>query len=341
MVSFAELSEPAPEFLELLSHIPPPAYDKKDLLQSRAVVDALPSFPNPFYPGVNDATTIESKVPARDGIDIPIRVYTPNKTKDGELPGLLLFFHGGGWFGGTIEFGHPHCVFLASHGVIVVNVDYRKCPEHPWNQPQDDCYDVYRAIYEAAAAGNTELLSKWGVPAFDSNKVFLAGASAGAQIAVACTILDIESGKQGPIKGLILHALPACDQHVFPADKVDGDDSYIQNKDAPFVPAEDFAQFVAWRNSPPSADKYFSPLVGLGDDELKQFPPTYGTVYGMDCLRDGQLLFQERMKELGVDSWYDAYKGYGHCVFLIGWALKATMTALDDLDTACKKLGVY
>ncbi|KAF3920360.1 hypothetical protein ABW20_dc0101938 [Dactylellina cionopaga] len=252
-------------------------------------------------------------------------------------------FHGGGWVGGSIDFGHPHCLWFASHNVVVINVDYRFCPDNAWNVPQEDCYDVYRAVHKAAVDGDKEQLKKWGIPDFDPTKVFLYGASAGAQISTACAILDIENGRSGAIKGLFLHASSSVDAHLFPTEKISSEQghSLIQNKDAPFVSSHDAERYTAWRNSPTSADKYFSPLVALSDEVLKQFPATYHEIYGMDCLRDGQILFAERMKELGVDCEWKCYGGYGHTVFMTGWYLEGTKLSLVNLEAASKRIGVF
>ncbi|KAK6353916.1 hypothetical protein TWF730_008337 [Orbilia blumenaviensis] len=347
MTSFAEHSKIAPEFERLLPLIPRSDTTNFGLKEYRDVLDNLATYPNTLYQGPKDCEVTETKVSIRDGTLIPVRVYTPNEAARAaagdQLPSILFHFHGGGWIGGTVDFGHPHCLWFASHNVVVVNVDYRFCPENPYNTPQDDCYGVYRNIHHAAVNKESPSLKMWGIPEFDTEKVYMYGTSAGAQIATACAIIDIESNRAGVIKGLFLHGSPAVDPHLFPAEKISSDQghSFIQNKDAPFVNALDIDRYTAWRNSPPEADIYFSPLVALGDEELKQFPKVYHEAYGMDVLRDGHLLFAERMKELGVDSRVQIHSGYAHCMFSTGWGLEGAKVALGQLEEAARWMGVF
>ncbi|KAF3910347.1 hypothetical protein ABW21_db0209334 [Orbilia brochopaga] len=340
MASYAESSKPQPEFEQLLTMIPKGDTSNFGYKDFREVLVHLPDHGNAMYPGPKDADTAETTIPVRDGTEVRVRVYTPRESvKTDKPPSLLFHFHGGGWIGGTLEFGHPHCLWFASHNVVVANVDYRLCPENAWNVPQEDCYDVYRAIHAADASQ----LAQWGIPEFDRQKVFLYGASAGAQLATACAILDIEAGRAGTIRGLFLHATSAVDPHLFPVDKINSPEghSFIQNKDAPFVNAADVDKFIGWRNSPPAADRYFSTLVALPDKELKQFPATYSIVYGMDCLRDGGMLFATRLKEVGVDSTVDLYDGYAHCLFVTGWMMEGSKKAIADLEKAARHMDVF
>ncbi|KAK6541989.1 hypothetical protein TWF694_007762 [Orbilia ellipsospora] len=342
MASYAEYSKPAPEFEALLANIPKQDSTNFGLEDYRYGLEHLGDFTNPHYPGPKDCDTSDTTIPARDGTGIPVRIYTPHESVKGQgLPSILFHIHGGGWVGGNVEFGHPHCLWFSSHNVVVVNIAYRLCPENPWNTPQDDCYDVYRAVHDAAVAGDENKLKEWGIPAFDTEKVFIYGTSAGAQITTACAIIDIENGRAGKIKGLFICASSAVDQHLFPMDKINGDNSFIQNKDAPFVNTLDVTRFTAWRNSPPEADRYFSPLVALDDDMLRQFPKVFNEVYGMDCLRDGHILFAERMKEVGVDSEWICYPGYGHATWSTGWRLEGHKAALEGLEKQARKMGVF
>ncbi|KAJ6259604.1 hypothetical protein Dda_5242 [Drechslerella dactyloides] len=340
MASFAESSKPEPEFVQLLSMLPPVDTTNFGPQDYRAGLAALTEYPNSLYPGPKDADAADTKITVRDGTEVSVRVYTPHESvKTDKPPSILFHIHGGGWIGGTLEFGHPHCLWFASHNVVVVSVAYRVCPENPWNVPQEDCYDVYRAVHAADAAQ----LAAWGIPPFDRSKVFMHGLSAGGQIAAACVILDIEAGRTGTIAGLLLHATCAVDPALFPVDKITSAEgnSFVQNKDAPFVGTRDFERMVGWRNSPKEADRYFSPLVALPDEELKLFPPTYSISYGMDCLRDGQMLFAMRLKEVGVASTVDLYAGYGHCLFATGWMLEGSKRAMADLEKESKRLGVF
>jgi acetyl esterase len=61
--------------------------------------------------------------------DVPVRTYRP---ADGALP-ALVYFHGGGWSIGDLNSADPMCRRLAAEaGCVVISVDYRLAPEHPF-----------------------------------------------------------------------------------------------------------------------------------------------------------------------------------------------------------------
>ena len=60
--------------------------------------------------------------------DIPIRMFTPETVR-----GVFLHLHGGGWTLGSAAHQDPLLAALAhSAGVVVISVDYRLAPEHPY-----------------------------------------------------------------------------------------------------------------------------------------------------------------------------------------------------------------
>src|SRR5262245_37816338 len=70
---------------------------------------------------------------------VPIRLYRPAK---GELP-ALVYFHGGGWAIGDLGTADPMCRRLAVEaGCVVVSVDYRLAPEHPFPAAVEDAFAV-------------------------------------------------------------------------------------------------------------------------------------------------------------------------------------------------------
>src|SRR5579859_1023904 len=71
--------------------------------------------------------------------DVPVRVYTPT-TKAGSRPGLL-YLHGGGFTIGNLDSEDAICWRIAYEvGCVVVSVDYRLAPEHPYPAAPEDCY---------------------------------------------------------------------------------------------------------------------------------------------------------------------------------------------------------
>lgn len=67
--------------------------------------------------------------------EVPVRVY-----RDAAPPApVVVFYHGGGWTLGTLDSADDLCRRLARRGdCVVVSVDYRLAPEHPFPAPLDD-----------------------------------------------------------------------------------------------------------------------------------------------------------------------------------------------------------
>lgn len=111
---------------------------------------------------------------------LPARLYRPdaNAPSTAAADVLLVFFHGGGWVVGDLETHDNACAFLTQHlGCIVLSVEYRKAPEHPFPAPCDDAVDAY--AWAAARAGN------WGC-----QRIAVAGDSAGAHLAAHAMIAN-------------------------------------------------------------------------------------------------------------------------------------------------------
>ena len=93
----------------------------------------------------------ERMIPGPDGApDILIRIYTPENRKQ-PGPGVVNL-HGGGFILGGLEIEHPRCLMLAAKGdAVVVSVDYRLAPEHPFPAAAEDCYTALCWVVEHAA----------------------------------------------------------------------------------------------------------------------------------------------------------------------------------------------
>ena len=79
---------------------------------------------------------IESRTIPGPAGDMAVRVIYP---LSGEIAGTLVYLHGGGWVVGDLESHEAHAIRLANRaGVVVLNVDYRLAPEHPFPAAADD-----------------------------------------------------------------------------------------------------------------------------------------------------------------------------------------------------------
>jgi acetyl esterase len=140
--------------------------------------------------GVEDRT-----IPGPAG-PVPVRVYTP--VGDGPLP-VLVFFHGGAFFIGSIDTHDPVCRELAARsGWLVVSVEYRLAPEHPYPAGVDDCFAALQwCAANAASIGG------------DAGHLAVAGDSAGGNLAAVCALRARDEG--GPELDLQVLLYPVTD----------------------------------------------------------------------------------------------------------------------------------
>ncbi|MBT2540686.1 alpha/beta hydrolase [Streptomyces sp. ISL-44] len=85
----------------------------------------------------------DTAVPGPAG-QVPVRVYRPEG--GGPVP-TVVFFHGGGWLTGDLD-THDDVTRRMCRDVhtVVVAVDYRRAPEHPFPAAYDDCLAAARHV---------------------------------------------------------------------------------------------------------------------------------------------------------------------------------------------------
>jgi len=113
---------------------------------------------------------------------IPIRMYSPSKI-EGRLP-AVVFFHGGGFVGGSVDVVENPCKALAEKAnAIVISVNYRLAPEDPFPAGLIDCFDAVEWVYQHA----DELQ-------VNRDRISVAGDSAGGNMAAVCALMDRDRG---------------------------------------------------------------------------------------------------------------------------------------------------
>lgn len=148
-------------------------------------------------PGLDAHTGVTSKDVVIDGDSgVYVRLYLPKMaTRPGDskkLP-VLLYFHGGGFIteSAASPAYHRFLNSLAARAdLLVVSVNYRLAPEHPLPAGYDDSF---RALKWAVLGTGDPWLSKHG----DLGRVFLAGDSAGGNIAHNIAMMTGQDGDQG------------------------------------------------------------------------------------------------------------------------------------------------
>ena len=103
--------------------------------------------------------------------DCRLEIYAPRSSPSHRMP-LIFWIHGGGFIGGSPTQVRAYGQILASWGFVVVSLEYALAPKYRYPTP------VLQA--NAALAYLRDNALNYGA---DSTRIFLAGDSAGAQIA--------------------------------------------------------------------------------------------------------------------------------------------------------------
>lgn len=234
---------------------------------------------------------IESRtIPGPDG-NMVVRVIYP---LSGEVTGTLVYLHGGGWVVGDLESHEAHAIRLANRaGVVVMNVEYRLAPEHPF----------------PAAADDTETALQWASTHLDElggkdKPLAVGGDSAGGNLAAVAALYCRDHGIE-----------LACQLLLYPATNLSGrggpEKSYLGDN------AE--AKALDPRASPLKA----STLAGLA--------PAIIGVGVHDFLYQDNLAYAAALKAADVPLLMRVYGDLNHGFFSYTAVSQASAAAADQL----------
>ena len=226
--------------------------------------------------------------------DVPVRVYRPERATDPEADPtrLLVYVHGGGWTLGTLDSVDGPCRELATRTeAVVVSVDYRLAPEHPFPV----------AVEEAAAAVEWAATVAPSLGA-DPSRIGVAGTSAGGTLAVAAGLHAREFGGPTLAGQFLLYPIAGHDFET---------EAYEENADGPLLTRADMRWFYEqYLRSPVDAHNPFA--VPLAANDLGGLPPATVVTAGFDPLRDDGVALADRLEAAGTPTTHRHYPAMAH-----------------------------
>jgi acetyl esterase/lipase len=235
---------------------------------------------------------------------------------------VVVFYHGGGFALGDLD---THDPVARAHAVgaeaIVVSVDYRLAPEHPFPAGVDDCWAALQwAAEHAAALGG------------DPNRIAVAGDSAGANLAAVMALLARDNGGPKLAFQLLWYPTTAANLSL---------PSFTENADAPILNRDVIDAFLTW----------YIPGVDISDHtalpatiapanatDLRGLAPAYIGTAEHDPLRDEGAHYAELLNAAGVpvelSNEPTLVHGYVSFALLIPAAAEATNRGLAALKAA-------
>jgi len=215
----------------------------------------------------------------------PVRVRVYRSTAAGASPlGAIVWHHGGGWVMGDLDgFDHVARELCEVAGRVVVSVDYRLAPEHPFPAAVDDARAALRFV---AGAGAEEL----GV---DPGRVAVGGDSAGGLLATQAALLE--------------PGLATAQLLVYPAlDPLMTGAAYREFEAGPGLAAAQMAAFWAAFHGDAPPETLALPAVTAGA------PPAWIAIAAHDPLRDDGLAYAAALREAGVQAQVAVYDDMTH-----------------------------
>lgn len=212
-----------------------------------------------------------------DGRSLKLYVTKPEGWKKTDHRPAIVFFHGGGWVGGSPGQFTEHAKYLAERGMVAVQVEYRLL-DRKGNDPPTKCV-------EDALDAMRWVRSHAGQLGIDPNRIATAGGSAGGHLAAYLGTVDVrQSGVSTKPNAMVLFN-PVYDNGPEGWGK-----QRVKDRYAEFSPAHNISQ-----DDPPH-------IVYLGSED-KLIPVATAKK------------FQKQMQDAGVRSELRVYEGQGHGFF--------------------------
>jgi acetyl esterase/lipase len=209
----------------------------------------------------------------------------------GRLPGVV-YLHGGGMIAGDERSDLPVVLdWVEQAGVVLVSVDYRLAPEHPYPAGVEDCH--------AALAWAFAHADELGI----GGRLVLAGTSAGGGLAAGTALLHRDRG--GPELAGLLLVCPMLD------------DRNVRAPVRPYETWSSISNLTGWTallgaaRGGPDVSPYAAPARAT---DLSGLPPTFVDVGTADIFLDEDVAFAQRIWAAGgradLHVWAGGYHGF-------------------------------
>jgi acetyl esterase len=248
------------------------------------------------------------------GGPLKLRIYRPRHVP-APAP-ALLYYHGGGFVLGDLDSHDDVCQVLAEDaGIVVIAVDYRLAPEHPFPAAVDDALAALRYVHGHAA----EL-------GLDPSRLAVGGDSAGGNLAA---VVALATRRQPVRPSFQLLIYPAVDLTMsFPSITSLGEGFFLERATIEWF-VERYVPDPQQRRDP-RASPYFC-------DDLAGAPPAFILTLGFDPLRDEGDAYARRLEEAGVLTTHRCYGDMFHGFLNTSGAILRGAAALAELAAALRR----
>lgn len=249
-------------------------------------------------------------------LEVPVRIYYPTKRSlQGQQP-AILFFHGGGFILGSVEQYHVMASKMARvTGQIIISVDYRLAPEHPFPAAVNDCFSVFQWMQQFG--------STLGV---DTARISVAGDSAGGNLATVLTLVCRDEHVPQPYRQVLLYPALTFVETEYPSMTY-----FLKDPDRRYVLSESFlrrAKTAYLGSEGTDLNPYISPMEAKLTGDLA---PALIIAAECDPLRDVEREYAEKLKAAGVEVKYLEYSGMIHAFMSFHMILEEALDAMKEV----------
>ena len=210
--------------------------------------------------------------------EIPIRLYYPSPTDD--LP-IIVYYHGGGFVFGTLNEYDLLCAKLAHEtSALVVSVDYRLAPEHPYPAAAKDAYTALQWVYQNAQSIGG-----------DSTRIAVVGDSAGGNLATVVSLMARDSSQYFIDYQVLLYPATQSIDLTTTSHQNFGEGYGITTRQIDWY----IEQYLP--NESDRYEAYASPLLA---NDLGNLPPALVVLAGFDPLKTEGEQYAEKLQAAGV-----------------------------------------
>lgn len=192
---------------------------------------------------------------------------------------LIVYFHGGGWVYGNMDFYSIYLRHLAEVAEAnILLVDYHLAPKHKFPTAVEDCYDAFIWAYEGA--------KYWKV---DPDRIYLAGDGTGANLAAVVSLLARDRNAPQLAGQILLYPIVDCRLRT---------NSMIEYKDSPTLNEKMLSYYILNYAREPKdiLSPMFSPLLS---QDLTRLPNALIISAEHDPLADDAALYEKALLEAG------------------------------------------
>ncbi|MGI9294415.1 MAG: alpha/beta hydrolase [Pseudomonadales bacterium] len=309
-----ELESPLRDFLNALGG----GFNLNDIPAVRAMMDPMLAIAQAETPMVEGVCSEDLQASGgTGGHDVAIRIYRPVHLS-GDLP-ALLWIHGGGYVLGGIEADDLMAKSLvASVHCMLVSVEYRLAPEHPFPIPLEDCYTALKWLSSTGEAHGV-----------DTSRIAIGGVSAGGGLTAALALLARDRGEV-PIAFQLLGCPMIDDRNIVQASE-DVHDTLVWSREN---------NLIGWRSylGQEPGGEHVSPYAApFRTSDLTGLPPTYLTTGELDLFMAENVAYAKRLLQAGNPTELHVYPGVFHGFEGIAPTAAVSQRYLVERDNALKR----